>query len=192
LLFRAEERLFAVPRRDFAGATFLLTARDFDFVARPLVFEGRAFAVRDFFGWDFFAPGRAGFPGRVDLSARFAAGTAARTLFTATLACPAACCAVRLTLGMTGSPLDAALPSAAPITPPATAPTGPPTAPKIAPVAAPAAVFGIGGISIFSLEPDCEVDWDSSALDSDFFAVDSDSFAMKLSVSVFQCEGKTN
>jgi hypothetical protein len=185
LLFRAEERRFAVPRRDFAGPTFLLTARDFDFVARALLFAVRAFALRDFFGWDFFVPGRAGFPGRVDLRARFAAGTAARTLFTAALACPAACCAVRLTLGMTGSSLDAALPSTAPITPPATAPTGQPTAPKIPPLAEPPEEFPIGRISMFSLEPDCEVDWDSSALDSD-------SFAMKLSVSVFQCEGKIN
>ena len=127
---------------------------------------------RVFLAPDFFARERRVFAGRVDLIARFAAGTAARMVLTAAVAWPAAFFAVRLTLGMTGLPLAAAFPSAAPITPPTTAPIGPPSAPTTAPVAAPAAGFGMGGISMFSFEPDCEED-------SGLSSVDCDSFAMK-------------
>jgi hypothetical protein len=66
---------------------------------------------------------------------------------------------------MMGLPLSARFPTAAPITPPTTAPTGPPTAPRTAPVAAPAADFEIGGISMFSFDPDC------AARDLDLFAI---------------------
>jgi hypothetical protein len=75
---------------------------------------------------------------------------------------------VRLIAGIIGLPLAARLPMAAPIAPPMTAPTGPATAPTTAPVAAPAVVFEMGGISMFSFEPD------SAALDCLFVGIGLD------------------
>jgi hypothetical protein len=49
---------------------------------------------------------------------------------------------------------DAARPASAPRTPPTTAPTGPATLPITAPVAAPAVCLEMGGISMFSEDPD--------------------------------------
>ena len=133
-----------------------LTLAFLDLVARELVFARDAFAGRDFFAPDFFEEGRvAFFLGRIDFTMRFAAGAAARAVFATTLAPRTACRATRLTAGIIGLSLSARFPIAAPITPPTTAPTGPPTAPSTAPVAAPAAVFEMGGISMFSFDPYC-------------------------------------
>ena len=134
-------------------------------VTRDFVFARDAFAGRDFFAPDFFAVARVAFPGRIDFTMRFAAGAAARAVFATTLAPWTACRATRLTAGIIGLSLSARFPTAAPITPPTTAPTGPPTAPITAPVAAPAAVFEIGGISMFSFDPDCDAE------DFDLFAI---------------------
>jgi hypothetical protein len=57
-------------------------------------------------------------------------------------------------VGTIGFPLAAALPAIAPRTPPTTAPTGPATLPRTAPVAAPTVCLEMGGISMFSEEPE--------------------------------------
>jgi len=126
-------------------------------VAREIVFVRRVLAGRDFFGPDFLAADRVAFPDPLDLTMRFAAGAATRAVFANTLVPRTACRATRFTAGIIGLPLSARFPTTAPITPPTTAPTGPPTAPSTAPVAAPAADFGIGGISMFSFDPDREL-----------------------------------
>jgi hypothetical protein len=120
-------------------------------VDRFVVFAVDRFVV---FALDLFA-------GFGDFNARFAAGTAARAVWTALAVPRATCFAVCLTAGSIGLPLAARLPIIAPITPPTTAPTGPPTAPMTAPVAAPAAGLEIGGISIFSFS-EGSVELDSS------------------------------
>jgi len=97
---------------------------------------------------------------------RFAAGAATRAVFANTLVPRTACRATRFTAGIIGLPLSARFPTTAPITPPTTAPAGPPTAPSTAPAAAPAADFGIGGILMFSFDPDRE------AKDLDLVAID--------------------
>ena len=153
-------RVFRADGRVFAFALGFL-----DLVARELVFVRRAFAGRDFFAADFFAVGRFAFPGRIDFTTRFATGAAFRAVLATAFAPRTACRATRLTAGIIGFSLSARFPTAAPITPPTTAPTGPPTAPSTAPVAAPAAVFEIGGMSMFSFDPDCDVeDLDSFAI----------------------------
>jgi hypothetical protein len=125
----------------------------------------RVLAGRDFFAPDFLAADRVVFPGRIDLTMRFALGAATRAVFASTLVPRTACRATRLTAGIIGLPLSARFPTTAPITPPTTAPIGPPTAPSTAPVAAPAVDFEIGGISMFSFDPDRE------ARDLDLFAI---------------------
>jgi hypothetical protein len=155
---RPDEELFALRERPAVRLLFDLAGRAFAF------FVDLARVVAPV---DFFAPPRFDFAGRVDFKARFAAGTAARTVLTAAFAPLAVLRAPRLTAGRIGLPLSARLPRTAPRTPPTTAPTGPATAPTTAPVAAPAVVFGMGGISMFSFASAGESD-DSVSLGIDF------------------------
>ena len=118
-----------------AGLLFFDAALAFE-----LFFAGRLAAPEAFplFFDDFFAPPfeREGFATALALAATFL------TAF--------------FTGAVEGRP--AARPASAPITPPTTAPTGPATLPRTAPVAAPAVCFEIGGISMFSDEPEGLVD----------------------------------
>jgi hypothetical protein len=128
---------------DAAGRLFALLERAFGFAERAL-----AFLLLDFFAVDFFAPDLPALLKRVDFTARFAAGAAARTVFATAFAALTVCRAVRLTAGRSGLFSSARFPSTAPITPPTIAPTGPATAPTTAPVAAPAVGLEMGGMSM--------------------------------------------
>jgi hypothetical protein len=128
----------------------------FDFADRELVFAVLGFLAADFVALPF--------PGRIDFTTRFAAGTATGTAFAAAFSPRAVCRAARLTTGINGS-FSALFPTTAPTTPPTAAPTGPPTAPRTAPAAAPVADFDMGGRSMFLL------DLERRARNLDFFLI---------------------
>src|SRR5213079_2537758 len=109
-------------------------------------------------GLDFF-PDAAGFPRRRAGRCRFAFERAGRGKPIAFLVVSAI-----------GSPVAADFPAMAPITPPTTAPTGPPTLPRTAPAAAPAAGLEIGGTVMFSLDFDCALEVEFSAVSSAIYS----------------------
>lgn len=164
-----------MPERDLAEPAFDFLARELDFAAR--VFPALDVAPRDFF---VAAPLRTGFAflRREDFAPPLAAGFAARLVFARVFTERTVFRTVRFAAGSTGLSLAAALPTAAPMAPPTIAPIGPPKAPSTAPVAAPAAGFEIGGISMFSREPE-------------FSSEDSDSLVIRRLLGLVAIEGNT-
>src|SRR5213075_630099 len=75
-----------------------------------------------------------------------------------------------LAVSAIGSPVAADLPAMAPITPPTTAPTGPATLPRTAPAAAPAAGLEMGGTVMSSLDFDCALEVEFSAVSSAIYS----------------------